>query len=485
MGRKTKRRLVSTAPPEPPIEAATPMDAAAVIDMRADLPDPIGCAVIVGRPNVGKSTLFNRLIGAKVAITNPLAGTTRDYLVQPLEFDGVPFELIDTGGIGVVDDPRVEAHVREQIAVAIDMADVLIFLCDGKEGLTSFDREIAETLRRLDRPLILAVNKMDARTAQSNIHEFHELGIELMLEVAAEHSAGLTELLTAVVGELRRMKERRGPAQKSAPDSALRVAVVGKQNVGKSTFVNAVAGEDRAIVSDLPGTTRDAIDIFIEKDGREVLLIDTAGIQRLKKTQHAVEFFAQVRTERAIGRADTILFLIDCIDGVSQTEKKLAALIARTAKPVVIVVNKWDLAAASKVPFDKYSKYVYDRLGALEDAPIQYISALEGKRVWQTLDLARELYKTWSTILPTSRINTTIEAIKGGLEPPRAKRGTKPRLYYATQLGIRPPTFAVFASHAENIDEDYKKYLSRTFKAEMGLSQVPIRVLYRESHKKK
>ncbi|HTL53153.1 MAG TPA: ribosome biogenesis GTPase Der, partial [Planctomycetota bacterium] len=348
MGRKTKHRLVSTAPVPPPPEEATPFEAP-VEDMRRSYGDPIGCAVIVGRPNVGKSTLFNKLIGANVAITNPLAGTTRDYLVQPMEFDGVPFEMIDTGGIGTADNPLLEEQIRAQIGVALDMADVLIFLVDGKEGLTGFDREIAESLRQLDRPLILCVNKMDARAARTNVLEFHELGIEPMLEISAEHSAGLTELMTLVTADLQRMKERAGPPKKAAPETALRIAVIGRQNVGKSTFVNAVAGEQRAIVSNIPGTTRDSIDIYIEKDGREVLLIDTAGIQRLKKTQHAVEFYAQVRTERAIARADVILLMIDCIDGVSQTEKKLAAMVARTAKPVIVLVNKWDLADGKNV----------------------------------------------------------------------------------------------------------------------------------------
>lgn len=484
MGRKTKRRLVSTAP-----EAAPAMAAVEYIptpeELRPPSSDPIGCAVIVGRPNVGKSTLFNRLIGANVAITNALAGTTRDYLVQPIEFDGVPFEVIDTGGIGVTDVAELEDHVREQINMALDMADVLIFLVDGKEGITGFDKDIAHALRQLDRPILLCVNKMDAHAAHSNVHEFHELGIEPIFEISAEHSAGLTELLTQAVTELKRIHQRRSDPQRMAPDTALRVAVVGKQNVGKSTFMNAVSGQDRSIVSNIPGTTRDSIDLFLEKDGREILLIDTAGVQRLRKTQHAVEFFAQVRTERAIGRADVILLMIDCIDGVSQTEKKLAGLIARTSKPVILVVNKWDLADTKQVTTEEYTKYVYDRLGSLEDAPVQYISALEGKRLWQTLDLARELYKTWSTILPTAQINDVIDQIKGGLEPPRAKRGTKPRIYYATQIGIRPPTFAVFASHAANIDVDYQKYLQRALKAELGLVHVPIRVLYREAHKKK
>ena len=427
---------------------------------------------LVGRPNVGKSSLFNALLKQEISITDGRAGTTRDRILHPIVLNEKECDLMDTGGIGIIDKQQLSAEIEDQIQKAIHAATVLVMVVDAKEGLTPLDREIAARLRTLNRPLILAANKIEGKESKVTINEFSELGITPIVATAAVHRLGLDDLADAIAVHI--------PVAETREDyeSIPRLAIVGRRNVGKSTFCNALAREQRTIVSPLAGTTRDSIDVIMEKDGKQFCMVDTAGLRRTKSPEGPVEFFSQVRTERAIRRADVILFMIDASEGVSTTDRKTADMILEEFKPCMLVVNKWDMKPG--VQTGEYLKYLESRLPGFRDAPVAFTTAVTGARCWQTLDVALSLYEQSSTQIPTPLLNKTIERAEFEHEPP-AFKGYKPRLLYGVQVAVRPPTFVIHSRHANKIDKKYLRYLSARMREILDLSEVPIRIFLREA----
>jgi len=427
---------------------------------------------LVGRPNVGKSSLFNALLHQEVAITDARAGTTRDRVLHPVRLEGKPCDLVDTGGIGIVDRGDLGELVEQQIQAAVASADVLVLVVDAKEGLTPQDRDIARRLRGLNRPVLVAANKSEGREAALTVGEFSALGLEPVVPTSAVHRKGLADLEEAIAA---RLPEAATPA--ASGEEFPKLAVIGRRNVGKSSFVNALARQERTIVSDVPGTTRDAVDLLMEKDGRRFWLIDTAGLRRTKEPEGPVEFFAQVRTERAIRRADVVLFMVEASEGFSTTDQKTADLILEAYKPCVLLVNKWDLAGDAVT--GDYAEYAQKKLPALRHAPVCFTCAKKGTRCWQTLDVALELYDFSRAHIPTPKLNEAVVEAEREHEPP-ARKGRKPRLLYAVQVGVAPPTFVVRCRHAQQIDTRYKRYLSARLGELLGLDEVPIRIFFRE-----
>lgn len=433
---------------------------------------------LVGRPNVGKSSLFNALLKREIAITDARAGTTRDRILYPLALDGKPCDLMDTGGIGVADKQDLSADIETQIQKAILAATVLVFVVDAKDGLTPLDRAVAARLRKLNRPLVVAANKSEGQAAKLALAEFSALGIEPVVATSALHRLGLDTLEEAVAVHLPAPLETAAAGAAGAWEGLPRLAVVGRRNVGKSCFCNALAREDRTIVSPTPGTTRDSVDILIEKDNCRFCLVDTAGLRRMKEPEGPVEFFAQVRTERAIRRCDVVLLMLAARDGVSTTDRKTADLILEEHRPCLIVVNKWD--QNSGVRTGDYVEYLEKRLPTLRHAPVAFTSAVSGTRCWQTLDVALDLYRQASTQVPTPVLNKAIERAEREHEPPTCKR-YKPRLLYGVQVTVRPPTFVIHCRHADVIDKKYRRYLSARLREILDLSEIPVRLFLREA----
>jgi len=428
---------------------------------------------LVGRPNVGKSSLFNALLRKEVSITDARAGTTRDRVLHPISLCEKPCDLMDTGGIGIVDKQSLHADVELQIQKAIHAATVLVLVVDAKDGLTPMDRQIAARLRQLNRPMIVAANKTEGKQAKFLISEFSELGIEPIIATAAVHRLGLDDLEEAIAVHIPPVTER-ADQWGDLP----RIAVVGRRNVGKSSFCNMLARQERTIVSPIAGTTRDAIDVMLEKDNQKFVLVDTAGLRRIKEAEGPVEFFSQVRTERAIRRCDVVMLMLEANEGVSTTDRKTADLILEEHKPCLIVVNKWD--QKKNVDTGEYVKYLEGRLPTLREAPICFTTAITGARCWQTIDVALELFKQSSTQVPTPMLNKIVERAEFEHEPP-ATKGCKPRLLYGVQVAVRPPTFVIYGRHVEKIDKKYMRYLSTKMRDILDLSEIPIRIFLREA----
>ena len=461
------------------------------MDQRPGAPPSLYPTVaLVGRPNVGKSSLFNALLKREIAITDARAGTTRDRILHPVVVGGRPCDLLDTGGIGGVDKQALSAEIEAQIQKAVHAATVLALVVDAQEGLMPLDREIAARLRGLNCPIVVVANKSEGKEAKVTLAEFSELGIEPVVATSASHRLGLDDLEEAVAAHLPEPLTLPSPpggeggVRGAAPEDVAvweglpRLAVVGRRNVGKSTFCNALAREERTIVSPAPGTTRDSVDILIEKDKRRFCLVDTAGLRRMKKPEGPVEFYAQVRTERAIRRCDVVLLMLAASDGVSTTDRKTADLILEECKPCLIVVNKWDQKKGVRT--GDYVQYLEKRLPTLRHAPVAFSTALTGTRCWQTLDVALELYQQASTRVPTPVLNKALERVEYEHEPPAVKN-RKPRLLYAVQVAARPPTFVIQCRHAVSIDKKYRRYLSARLREILDLSEIPVRIFLRDA----
>ncbi len=428
---------------------------------------------LVGRPNVGKSSLFNALLKEQISITDARAGTTRDRVLHPVVLDDKPCELLDTGGIGIVDKEDLSDLVETQIDAALATASIFALIVDAKEGLTPMDTRVARRLRALGRPVVLVVNKTEGLDKDQAIGEFARLGYDQVVATSAVHRLGIGDLEEALATHLPDAPEE-PPGWEDLP----KLAVVGRRNVGKSSFVNALAKKTRAIVSDVAGTTRDAVDLFLKKDNQKFCLIDTAGLRRIKEPHGPVEFFAQVRTERALRRADVVLLMLEAKEGISTTDQKTANLIVETFKPCVIVVNKWD--QAKDLTTSEYADYVEKRLPGLRFAPICFTTAIEAQRCWQTIDVALEVYKLSRTEVSTGKLNRMIDEAERKHEPP-IKKTKKPKLMYGVQVAVGPPTFVVYCRHAEKIDDRYNRYMSRFLREHMDLEEIPVRVFFREA----
>jgi GTP-binding protein len=431
---------------------------------------------IIGRPNVGKSSLFNALAGRMISIVEPTAGVTRDRVSAIVEYNDRYFELVDTGGYGIVDSDQLKEHIENQIHQAISSADLVIFIVDIRDGLMPLDKQIAQLLRKNNMIVILVANKADEAKMFPAAAEFSKLGFGNALCVSVTNNLN-KQILVEKITEL--LKDH---ASEKPQDVEMKLAIVGKRNAGKSTFTNSIVGADRVIVSEIPGTTRDSIDVRFEKDGKTFIVIDTAGIRKKSSIKDSIDFYSFTRVMSSVRRADVILLLIDATEPVSQVDKKLTAFIADEYKACILVINKWDLAKG-KASSDDYADYLTKTLPQLSYAPIAFTTATESKNIQSVLDLARELYKQATTKISTSKLNKAIEQISSQRPGGKSKTSGFPKIYYATQVATKPVTILLFVNKTEFFGENYKRFLIGRLRDCLGFAEVPIRLLIRPRRK--
>lgn len=439
----------------------------------------IPSVAIIGRPNVGKSSLLNALAGEMISIVEASAGVTRDRVGTFIEKGQKYIELIDTGGYGIVDSSQLSSHIEQQIEKAIDSAALIIFMVDIRDGLTPLDEKIARLLREKNLKVIGVANKADSAKMFPAAGEFARLGLGEFLCISALNNLNKSVLLEEIFDRLSNLDAEK-PKQ-----PVMKIAIVGKRNTGKSTLVNAIAGQERVIVSEVPGTTRDAVDVQFEKDGRTFVVIDTAGVRKKNKMDGSIEFYSYVRAARSIGRADIVLFLLDAAKPVSQVDKKLAKLIREEHKSCIIVINKWDLALQAGASTDDYEDYLTKMLPHLSYAPLAFTTAIEAKNVQSVLDLSAEIFRQTTTWIPTGRLNKAFEIIKA--DRPGSTKATKagmPKIYYATQIAVNPVTILMFVNRPELFEENYLRYITGKLQTLLPIGEVPVRLLVRPHRKK-
>lgn len=431
---------------------------------------------IVGRPNVGKSTLFNRLIGRRVAIVEDTPGVTRDRIYQDAEWLNYSFTLIDTGGIEPASEDIIAQQMRRQAELAIETADVIIFLVDGREGMTGADMDVADMLRRSKKPVVLAVNKIDTQKLSDAMYEFYTLGLGDPFVISSAQGLGLGDLLDEVVRDFPKDIESEGSERVS-------IAVVGKPNVGKSSLVNALLGEERTIVSDIPGTTRDSIDTPFEQNGRQYTIVDTAGIRRKRSVEdESIERYSVIRSLAAIRRADVVLIVCDASQGLSEQDVRIAGYAHEEGKPSVLVVNKWDLIDKDTHTMNRFKKDLVTDLAFMSYVPMLFISAKNGQRVNKVLENVDLVYEQSRRRIPTGQLNDTVSEAVMMNEPPSDK-GRTLKIYYATQASVQPPTFIIFVNDTEIVHFSYERYLDNYFRKTFGFEGTPIRIFFRSKKK--
>ncbi|GAB1544988.1 ribosome biogenesis GTPase Der [Scytonema sp. NUACC21] len=428
---------------------------------------------IIGRPNVGKSTLVNRLAGEQSAIVHDEPGVTRDRTYKPAYWRDREFSVVDTGGLVFNDDTEFLPLIRQQAMAALTEASAAIFVVDGQTGPTPSDEEIAEWLRQQPVPVLLTVNKCESpEQGLIQAAEFWELGLGEPFAISAIHGSGTGDLLDALMAYL--------PETKDIPEvNEIKVAIVGRPNVGKSSMLNALVGEQRAIVSPISGTTRDAIDTVIERNGQTYRVIDTAGIRKKKNVEYGPEFFSINRAFKAIRRADVVLLVIDALDGVTEQDQKLAGRIIEEGRACVLVVNKWDAVEKDSYTIYDYQKHLEERLHFTEWAEIIFVSALTGQRVEKILELVNRAAESHKRRVSTSVINEVLEEAVGRHSPPVSRGGRQGRIYYGTQVSTQPPTIALFVNEAKRFNDNYRRYIERQFRQNLGFQGTPIRILWR------
>jgi GTP-binding protein len=449
------------------------------------MPKPV--VALVGRPNVGKSTLFNRLVGERLAIVDDTPGTTRDRLLSESEWNGVEFHVIDTGGIDPTHGGRTPLSVgsadfiqqiKEQALMAIEDADAILFLTDGETGVSAPDREVADILRRYQKklpdgnfwpPILLVVNKCESEARRQSVGEFYELGLGEPYAVSALHGTGTGDLLDALV-------ESFPPQQAEEEDEAVKIAIVGKPNAGKSSLLNKLVGAERAIVSPIPGTTRDAVDMNIQYEGIDITLIDTAGIRRRGKIEPGVEKYSVLRSFKAIERADVALLLIDATTGITSQDAHIAGFILDAWKSCVVLVNKWDAVEKDNYTMEAFSKRIRHDLNFMDYVPLLFISAKTGQRVDKVLPLALQVQEERLARLTTSKINQVIQNAQDA-HPAPSLRGRQLKMFYGTQVRSDPPTFMIYVNDPKLAHFSYRRYLENQLREEYGFLGTPIRIV--------
>lgn len=431
---------------------------------------------VVGRPNVGKSTLFNQLAGKRIAIIEDTPGVTRDRLYADTEWLNIKFTMIDTGGIEPGSRDELLQQIRYQAEIAIDTADVILFLTDGKEGITSTDRDVADMLRKSEKPIVLAVNKIDRPEEEDNLFEFYNLAIGEPISISASHKRGIGDLLDEVVGHFnsKNMEEQ--------DEDIIKIAVVGKPNAGKSSLVNKLLGEERVIVSEIPGTTRDAIDTPVEIDGQKYMIIDTAGIRRKSRIDNTLERYSVVRALGAIRRCDIALIVIDSTQEVTEQDTKIAGLVHEEGKGSILIMNKWDVIEKSTNTMSKYRKRLMNDLSYMTYAPSVFISAKTGQRVDRIVELVNFVYSQYTFRISTGVLNDCLADAVAVSEPPSDK-GRRLKILYGTQVSVKPPTFVLFVNDPELMHYSYKRYLENYFRKTFGLEGTPLHIIVRQKTK--
>lgn len=448
-------------------------------------PSKLPCVVIVGRPNVGKSSLFNRVVGKRVAVVEAQPGITRDRLYQEVEWRNKKFDVVDTGGILFSDDDPLVEQIRVQAEIALAEADVVVFLADAVDGMLPADKDLADALRGIDKPIIVAVNKADNPERDTWANEFYALGLGEVMSISALHGRGVAELLDRVAELLPESEEK----AEDEEDERVRIAIIGRPNVGKSSLLNSFSGEKRAIVSDIPGTTRDAIDTEIEFRGEKLLLVDTAGIRRRGKIQGSVEYYMVMRAEKALSRADVAMIVVDGSEGLTDGDKRIGKSAHDFGKACVIVVNKWDLVEPPdgrpnkrSQPKIEFAEKIRDEFPDLSYAPIAFTSASCGTGLEAALDTAIEAEQNHNFRISTGALNRILrDAV---YERPYSRKGRGLRFYYATQTTTAPPKFVLFVNDPELVYFSYKRYLENRIRREFPLEGTPIRMELRSSHEK-
>ncbi len=429
---------------------------------------------IVGRPNVGKSMLFNRLVGKRLSIVEDTPGVTRDRLYAECEWCGRTFDMVDTGGIEPSTDSEILQFMREQAQIAIDAADVIVLVTDIRTGVTAADKDVANMLLRSRKPVVLAVNKADSTGPEDPaVYEFYELGLGDPIAVSAVHGHGTGELLDACLAHL--------PPQtdEEEEDDRIKVAVIGKPNVGKSSLINCILGEKRVIVSNVAGTTRDAVDTPFENDKGKYVFIDTAGIRRKSKVDERVEKFSVMRAQLAIERADVCVIMIDAREGVTEQDTKIAGLAHEAGKASIVVVNKWDLVEKETGTMEKMRKDVMRDLSFMSYAPILFISALTGQRTERLFELINFVNDQSNMRISTGMLNDVLADAQARVQPPTDK-GRRLKIYYMTQTGIKPPNFVIFCNSRELFHFSYQRYLENQIRSVFGLEGTPVRIVIRQ-----
>lgn len=430
---------------------------------------------IVGRPNVGKSTLFNRIAGGLVAIVENQPGVTRDRLYRNTEWLGRKFTLIDTGGIEFREDSTsIPAQMRRQAEIAIEEADVIIMVVDGRMRPTIDDELIAQILRRSGKPIVLAANKIENfDKIDSQLYEYYSLGVGEPIPVSAVHGMNTGDLLDMVLSYFPAVE-----AEEYDPD-IIKIAVVGRPNVGKSSLVNILLGRERVIVSNVPGTTRDAIDTPFAHDDKHYVLIDTAGMRRKGRIEELTEQYSVIRSLRAVDRSDVVLMLLDAPEGVTEQDKKIAGYVHEAGKGIILTVNKWDLVEKDDKTMKKFDQQIREELGFMQYAPTIYISALTGQRVNKIIELVDFVAEQNSTRLPTSTLNTLLREWVH-INPPPTDKGRRLKILYITQAGVKPPTFVLFVNDPELLHFSYRRYLENQLREHFGFEGSPIRMVIRQ-----
>ena len=436
------------------------------------MPKPI--VAVVGRPNVGKSTLFNRLVGSRLAIVHDTPGVTRDRLYADAEWLTHNFTLVDTGGLDPDSDDFITKHIFRQAEAAIESADVILFLTDIKSGIMDADRHVAEVLRKSKKPVVLAVNKVDTPSKDNHeLYEFYELGIGEPIPISAGQALGLGDMLDEIVAHFPHHEDV------DDEDAPIRVAIVGKPNAGKSSLINKILGEDRLIVSDIPGTTRDAIDTYVTREGRDFVLVDTAGLRRKSKIKENIERYSMLRTIAAVERADVCVLLIDAEEGITEQDTKIAGIAHESGRAAVIAVNKWDLIEKNDKTMREFTKTLETELAYMPYASKLFVSALTGQRVHKLFELIHTSYQNHAMRVSTGVLNDVILEATAMHAPPTDK-GKPLRIYYGTQVSVKPPTFVLFVNDKKLMHFSYTRYLENRIRDAFGFAGTPIHFIIRE-----
>jgi GTPase len=434
--------------------------------------------VIVGRPNVGKSSVLNWLAGVRIAIVDDQPGVTRDRVTHLMCHNDRFFEVVDTGGMGIADMDNLTRHIEDQINLAIDSADVILFVVNAREGMMPLDQDVARRLRAVTVPIILIANKSDDDRFEAQVEEFYRLGSGKPLRISTLQNRNRAVLLNTIISKLPPAMEDEATEGGTEPD--MKVAIVGRRNVGKSTFINTLVNAPRMIVSEVPGTTRDSVDVRFELDGKPFIAIDTPGIRRPKSRKTDIDFYSTHRAQRSIRRADVVFLFFDATQRISKVDKQLCEYIAQQYKPCVLVVNKWD-QLVDTMPTGKWVRYLQDSFGTMRFAPIAFITGQTGKNVKALINHAQMLFKQSRARVSTGQLNRMLRDAVRKNSPPAAQN-REPKMYYATQVGIQPPTIVLFVNDPVLISKPYQRYLLNKFRDDLEFSEVPIKLYLRRRH---